>query len=209
MPGLRYDFSIKQGATLSEALRWMQDRKTFIQISAVTRAAPAVATTAAVHGVPDRWPVYITGAKGMTEINSYDALKPHRAITDGYSTTQLEIMNFNSLNLASYAGGGVLEFYPSQDLTPYLTANGGTAELKIRPTITDTGSPLDTLDLTNSGILIDTTKKKIVLQRTAVQTAAYNFPNDEAWYDLELRNAAGEVKSPFYGRITLHREVTR
>lgn len=87
------------------------------------------------------------------------------------------------------------------DLTGY------TARMQVRPTVDDTGTPLLDLDTTNGKIVLGGTAGTITFAVPAVDTAALVF--DEAVYDLELIDGAGEVTRLLKGDVYLSPEVTK
>ncbi len=188
---VRYDFTIRQGATFSHSLQWMQERKTFKALSAVPQKVP-VRLTCTGHSAPDGWPVFVKGVDGMTELNSTDPLQPYTAALVDANT--VELINVNGEDFTDYAGGGYLEYYTPYDLSTYTTAS------LVARAAQGSATVLDTFTF-GSGVTFDNTLKLINLARTAVQTAAYTW--DEGWYDLDATHTSGRIDRVAYGRIAL------
>lgn len=195
---IRYDFTLVQGDTLTEVLRWADSRKTFKAIQSATQAAPCV-LGALAHGMPDQWPFYVSGAKGMTQLNNVqDVLKPWRCIR--LSADSIEVKNLNAANFPAYAGGGYIEYFTPVDLSIYTT-------WRMKAKSEDGATEYFSLTQAD-GIAVDNSAKTITMSRSAAVTAAYNFTGDVAVYDIEAVTAAGVVVKPFYGRINFQREKT-
>jgi hypothetical protein len=191
------DWVIFQGKAASKVYRWHSGVKVFKPITGVTLNAPPVRLAVVGHGVPDGWPVRVTGLKGPTQLNDkdYDA-----KVVDADT---IDLININGAGLPAYAGGGWLEYYTPVDLA------GRTARCKARTA--DLATVLFELTTENSGIALDNTKKTITLQHTSDQSAALSF--DAGVFDIETV-LAGIVESPFEGidelpRVRLLKESTK
>jgi hypothetical protein len=189
---IRYDLTIRQGATWSKSLQWMQSRKTYKPITAVPLTVP-VRLTVTAHSMPDGWPCLVTGVDGMTEINTVDPTKPHIGVRVDANTVELE--NVNGEDFAAYVSGGHLEYYTPYDLSEYTS---GQAIIRASQ---GSASVLDTLSYGAGGVTFDNTLKLISLARTAVQTTGYTW--SEGWYDLDLTHSTGRIDRVSYGRVAL------
>src|SRR5258707_992895 len=63
------DFCVKSGETWHPTVRWATDVISTVPVTGITQAAPA-RVTAPGHGVPNGWPVALTGVQGMAQINA-------------------------------------------------------------------------------------------------------------------------------------------
>jgi hypothetical protein len=210
---------IKQGATFTAVFRWEESTPSYAVIDSITKAAPAVATTNAVHGIADGWPrVWIMSCKGMTEINAPSADpkeapvdlredEAHKVVVP--STTTVKFPLINSTQFGTYSGSGVLAWYPSKDLANH------TAHMQIRDSVEAsayllelTTNPAPGGGAGNGRIVIDNTAKTITTTLTAAETAAITTW-DRAVYDLELVSASGVVTRIAWGNVTVSKEATR
>lgn len=195
--------AIKQGATFTAVFRWESKLWTHKAISAISKAAPARVTAPTLP--PDGWRAWVTGCKGMTQINAeasdlgiplYD--KDAHKVTL-FDATNLDLNDVNSVNFGTYTSGGVLSWKTPNDLAGY------TARMQIRDSVDATAF---LIELTNaSGIAINNTTKTITVTLSAAQTAAITW--ESAVYDLELVSAGGAVTRIAQGTISVNKEVTR
>jgi len=193
MTPAKVNFKIYQGSTFREVFRWESALKTYLPITNITKAAPAVITCTGTLP-PVGWRAKVTGVVGMKEINNDE----YRIVTETGSGTVV----FNSVNASgytSYTSGGILEYNQPVDLAGY------TARLQIRPQ-TASATTILTLTTENGGITIDNTLKTITVLVTATQTTALNFTS--AVYSLELVKNL-EVSTFSVGNVGLVAEVTR
>ncbi len=193
--------TIYQGATYRKLLRWGQPVNGYAAISAVTKAAPAVVTTVAPHGVPDGWPVWIESVAGMVQINRPQvvdkAVGPHyKAVVTG--STTLGLANINALDYPAYKSGGTVVFALPVDLTG-LTAR---AQFWTSP---DDAAPFLTLTSASGGVLLDNVAKTITLIVTSVQSAAL-APLTSGSYELEMTDGSGAVTRLAMGPVTVVQE---
>ena len=193
MTPAKVNFKIYQGSTFREVFRWESALKTYLPITNITKAAPAVITCTGTLP-PVGWRAKITGVAGMKEINSDE----YRVVTETGTGTVV----FNSVNASgytSYTSGGILEYNQPVDLAGY------TARLQIRPQ-TASATTILTLTTENGGIAINNTLKTITVLMTATQTTALSFTS--AVYSLELVKNT-EVSTFSVGNVSLVAEVTR
>lgn len=193
MTPAKVNFKIYQGSTFREVFRWESGLKTYLPITNITKAAPAVITCTGTLP-PVGWRAKVTGVAGMKEINSDE----YRVVTQSTAGTVV----FNSINASgytTYTTGGILEYNTPVDLTGY------TARLQVRPQ-TASATTILTLTTENGGIAIDNVLKTITVLATATQTAALNFTS--AVYSLELVTNS-EVSTFSTGNVSLVAEVTR
>jgi hypothetical protein len=191
---VKLNFKIYQGSTFKEVLRRETATKVYSPITAISKAAPIVITSAA-HGIPLGWRTKVTNVLGMKEINSNDTYNTVTTVT----SNSVSFNDVNSLAYTDYVSGGVLEYN-----APYSLA-GVTARMQIRekPTSVDVIDELTTL---NGKILIDDSLKTITILLDASTTALYSFSS--AVYSMELVNGT-EVIPFIYGSISLEKEITR
>lgn len=190
---VRHDLTIRQGATFSKSLQWMQPRKTYKPITAVPQRVP-VRLTCVGHSMPDGWPALVRGVDGMTELNTVDLLQPYTCVLVDVDT--VELMNLNGEDFDSYKGGGYLEYYTPYDLSVYTSGQAVVRAAQGSATV------LDTFTFGAGGVTFDNTLKQISLARTAAQTAAYAWAAD-GWYDLDLTHSSGRIDRVCYGRVAL------
>jgi hypothetical protein len=189
----KVNFKIYQGSTFRETFRWESALKTYLPITGITKAAPAVVSCTGTLP-PVGWRARLTGVLGMKEINSDE----YRVVTDTGSGT----VTFNSINASgynTYTSGGILEYNTPIDLANY------TGRLQIRPSVTSSTTILE-LTSQNGGIVIDNVLKTITVLMTAQQTQALSF--SAAVYSLELV-VGTEVTTFSSGNVSLVQEVTR
>lgn len=188
------DFCVRAGATFHPAIRWGGPDLTSIVVSNVSRTAPVV-ITAPGHGVPDGWPVALTGVQGIFQINA--ANYPPRG-PDWEKSTFLSVdtLALNSVSTAdsplSYqANTGYLVYQTPIDLTGY------TASMQIWDNPQRMGLPILTLSDT-AGIAIDLVDHTITPE---LQTAMLTWTL--GYYTLALTAPDGIVSEILTGRITI------
>lgn len=187
------NLKIYQGSTFKEAIRWESAVKAYAPITAISKAAPMVVTSAN-HGIPVGWRVKITNVAGMTEVNSSNYITPTAV---GVNT--LTFADINSLGYKDYISGGVIEYNTPNSLI------GVTAKMQIKQKV-DSTTFYDELTTENGKIVVDNTAKTITILIDYTTTAAYTF--NTAVYSLEL-TVNGEVISLLYGDVTLVKEITK
>lgn len=191
----KINFKLYQGSTFNETLRWESSVKSYKPITAITKSAPVVVTSAA-HGIPVEWRVRFTNIAGMTELNNSETYYSVTSTT----TNTLTINDINSLGFKDYVSGGVIEFNTPIDLT------GFTARMQIRAKIDD-DVIIKELTTSSGDIAVNNTTKTITLTIPAYVTAAFTFST--AVYSLEMISSGGQVTTLCNGTITLVKEVTR
>ena len=127
MEPAKINFKIYQGSTFTETLRWESELNKYATISAITKTAPCVITTATAHEVPLNWRIWVRGAGGMKEINSSD--DDNYYIVTAKTTNTLTLQQVNSTGYATYTSGGVVEYN-----TP-IPVSGYTAQMQIRESL--------------------------------------------------------------------------
>lgn len=196
----RINLRIVQGGSEDIVFRYGSGPKTYKDVTAVTDLAP-LTITALSHGiVADAWPVALSDFGGMPELGSCGM---YRAVIVDVDTLRIDAVN--AKQFGTYTTGGTVMYSPPVDLTGY------TARMQIRPVI-DSGSVLDEFTtedvrLPTTGIVIDTTDKRIDLLIADEVTEAYDWLS--AVYSLELITAGGLVTPLAQGAIAVIREVTR
>lgn len=193
----KVNFKMYQGSTFSEVLHWETNKKVYIPISSIPKAAPTVVTTTGAHSIPGVWRVRLENVGGMKEINSPD---DEYYMGTATSNTTIELNAVNSLGFTAYTTGGVIEYNQPVDLTGY------TARMQLREKL-DSTTVLAEYTTENGKLLIDTATSKITIVVDAATTAAYTF--NSAVYSLELVSSGSQVTQLMVGTITLVKEVTR
>lgn len=203
---------IKQGSTHNVVFRWESALYSYKPITAISKAAPAV-ITATSHGIPNGWFAWVTGCKGMTEINVANdsplRTNERRKVTV-VDVNSVSLNDTNSTNYGTYTTGGVLAWKTPNDLANY------TARMQIRDSVeSDTilatyeTNPAPGGGVGNGRIALDNTAKTITLTIPASETEAFTDAFDGAAWDLEMVASGGTVTRIAMGRIKLSKEVTR
>jgi hypothetical protein len=180
----RLESEITIGKAWSLELRHAQDIKAYRTISAATQAAPCVLTVEG-HGLPEGWPVWITGAQGMTALNRDPGPEHDR---EGWlaiivDDDHIELNRLNASRLPAYvANSARLETFPPADLT------GHSARWRLLRSDTDSGSALIT-KTSPTGIALDNTDKLIRVNVSADDTTG--LVAGIRWQVFELFNADG------------------
>lgn len=198
MTPAKINYKIYQGSTFRETLRWESQTKGYANITAITKAAPCVITTATTHSIPINWRIRVVNAGGMKEINQ-PSEEDYYLVTSTTSNT-ITLNQVNSAGYTTYTSGGTLEYNLPISLAGY------TAQMQIRETLDSTTSIIE-LTSANGGIILDTANYSISIFITATQTRAFTFPT--AVYSLELTDSSGVVTTLISGNLTLVQEVTR
>lgn len=193
----KVNFKMYQGSTFSEVLHWETNKKVYIPISSIPKAAPTVVTTTGAHSIPGVWRVRLENVGGMKEINSPD---DEYYMGTAISSTTIELNAVNSLGFTAYTTGGVIEYNQPVDLTGY------TARMQLREKL-DSTTVLAEYTTENGKLLIDIATSKITIVVDAATTAGYTF--NSAVYSLELVSSGSQVTQLMVGTITLVKEVTR
>jgi hypothetical protein len=198
MTPAKLNYKIYQGSTFRETYRWESQTKSYASISAITKAAPCVLTTAINHTIPVNWRIRVTGAGGMKEINQPS--EDDYYLVTGVTNDTVTLNHVNSTGYTTYTSGGIIEWNTPVPLAGY------TGQMQIRETVDSTTSIAE-LTTANGGISIDTTNYSITITINATQTRAFNFAT--AVYSLELTDSSGVVTTFLTGNLTLVPEVTR
>jgi hypothetical protein len=196
MPVPVIPLEIVQGATFRRTINWYGGGLICHAIESVEIGCPTVITVTN-HGLPtiSTTPVHIDGVKGATGLNT--GKKTTQATFVAASTLSVKLPTLNQVYVA---GTGVISYYSPTDLTDY------DARMQIRSTV---GSDTVRHELTKDGgdITLTVEDGGIHLHIAATDTAAFTF--DNAVYDLELIDSAGDVTRVAKGTITLDKETTR
>lgn len=185
------DFTIFQGKTFSQVLRWESPLLSWREITGITNTAP-VRITAPAHGVPDGWRIDIASVKGMSAINGA------RGTAHVVDVDTIEINALNASEFRAYAGGGYVSYRQPVDLS------GMTARMSIKSKVG--GLELLRLDSSNARILIDPVGKTISLSISATDTEGLGWK--KGVYDLEMVSPDGTVTGLLSGKVVVAREVT-
>jgi hypothetical protein len=192
------NFTIRQGGTFLEPVRWETDPIIYKPITGITQAAPAI-VTAITHGLTSGWRVWVATVRGMTQINASNPVKDKEALTATVvDADHVELNTVNASLYSAYVSGGYLQFN-----TPH-SLDGYTARMSIRDEVG--GTELLRLDTDNGRIVINDTTKTITLNISAADTAALTF--ETGTYDLEMVSAGGVVTPLLVGTITVTFENT-
>lgn len=182
------DICLRAGLGWQDTIQVFADRKAYRTLEAATQAAPCV-LTATAHGVPDNWPVRITGAQGLTELNTADGWVATRLTDD-----TLEINALNARGLDAYvANSGTLEYDAPRDLTGAQATQVWYAEQGGAPVLTTTSAAGD--------IDIDTALAAIVPALTPAQVATLQAAFTHGWHSLVLVDADGALISAAEGHV--------
>ena len=195
------DFTIDQGKTFSQVLRWESPPILYKPITTITQAAPARITCPS-HGIPNGWRVAVVSVKGMTQINAGanpPKDKDYRPVTVVDADT-VELNEVNSADYKAYTSGGYLQMNTPVDMTDY------TARMSVKDKVG--GTELLRLDTTldNGRITLDPTACTITLTVSAEDTATLTFK--KGVYDLEMVSADGVVTALLTGNVFVVKEVT-
>lgn len=187
---------IRKGATYKQVLRWETTPRTYANITAITKAGPAVLTIP-THGLPDGWRVdRIVAVGGMKEINTHQLSAGQfvrtgfgRQFPRGFKATvvdsnTIKLLDVNSSSFSTYTTGGQIEYYTPVNLAGYV------ARMQIRPSASSS-TILASLTSAGGDITLDNTAKTITIQIAATATAAYTFRSGVA--SLELESSGGVV----------------
>ena len=196
---------IRKGETFTRIIRWEAQPLVSKAITAITKAYPAVVTSAA-HGIPDGWRAAILSAGGMEEINAeVEVLGELPKASEFYKINKLtddtiSLPEVNSTEFTTYTSGGYLVYLSPVDL------DGMTARLQIRASKNATGDPLLELTSADSEIVLDNTEKTITITIAASVTEDLSFV--KGYYDLEI--LSGDVVTRLLeGPVVVDGEVTR
>ena len=201
MAATKLKLVIRQGETFQRVIRWEVKPIVYKPITAITQAAPAVATVLS-HGLASGWRAAILSVLGMTEINTLNT--PPRD-SDFHQVTVVDpnTVSFNDINSAgytAYASGGYLMYYTPQSIAGY------SARLTIKDRIGGTVLATCTSGSPDNRIALDNTNHTITINISAVDTAAFTFTTGV--YDLELVSGAGVVTTLYSGGVSVVKEVT-
>lgn len=191
------NLTIKKGSTFTKTFQWALPEKTYKEITGITQAAPVV-ITAQGHDVPNGWPVFVTDAAGMTEINDADTSRIATTLT----ADTIELNEVNASGFSAYTSGGVLSYQTPKDLTGY------TARAQIRASVGATEALLD-LTTENGGISIDTDDHTVTLTISAADTAALDFKRGVYSLEMISNDDPAVVTEIAEGSVTVLNEVTR
>lgn len=191
---VKLNFSVYQGGTFKQLLRWESSTKVYIPIVDITKSAP-VQITAPGHNIPAGWRVKITNVAGMKEINSEDTYYQATVLTDNAIT----INEINSYNYSTYTSGGLLEYNSPVDI------NALTAEFTIMESLNATSAAYVGTTV-NGGVVFDTDNNQIILNIPPEITATFDFL--KALHEVKFTNGVtGEVIPFATGLIYVERGV--
>lgn len=196
MSASKLNITIEQGATYNLGFNWYGAGKLCKLIEGLTPGCPTLISIAS-HGLPSTsvTPVYVSHVQGAKRANTDG--KPVKAT---YVDSGSFYIDADTVGQTYKANTGLVTWFAPTDLTGY------TARMHIRENIDDTTA---IVELTSVGgdITLSPTDGRIEVKIDDTATAAYDF--DEAVYDLEVEDAAGDTTRLLYGTVTLSKEVTR
>lgn len=190
---------IYQGKTLELEFRLASDVWVYRAITAITAAAPAV-ITAAAHGVPEGWSIWVTGARrGMAAINRVPAQdSPYRARV--LDVDRIELNSINATRLGPYEGGATLEYQEP------VSVAGASARLVLR----ESASATPVVDVRSSDtapqITVDGAQQVVRATLLPATTQALTFTY--GLYEVEIALADGRVLPLAYGSVRVHPDLT-
>lgn len=195
----KISYKIYQGSTFKETFRWESQTKNYIQISNISKSAPCVITTSAVHTLPQNWRFRVTDVIGMTQINQISDDQYYLA--SSISNNTVTINSLNSSNFNNYNSGGIISYNIPVPI------NGFSAVMQLRETIDSTAVLYQLTSAVGGGIVINSTDYTITITIPAATTAGFNFTT--AVYGLELTSSSGEVFPLITGTMVLVKEIVR
>ena len=179
-----YDIQIRRGRTFSQAYLYASDKLVYKPITAMTSQAP-VRLTVPSHGIPDQWPVMVSGVKNPYQLNTREC--EYRVATV-VSTDTLELNDVNALDWKAFSPvSGVVVYNEPAPLTAW------EARAQMRDRVG--GSLLFTWSSnpsSNPDGLITIDGATLTLTIDAVKTAAIAWHS--AVYDIEVE-LNGEVRT--------------
>jgi hypothetical protein len=195
------DLTIRRGSPFRLVIRVEQPRAVYVPISAIDKTAP-VRLHATAHGLTDGRRFLVTGAKGLVALNAKNT--PPR-VTD-YHTAKvvdpdtIEVNAINTINLADYTGGGVLQYNAPLDMTGYEIRMQARASEKSATVILEAST-------TDGKIVMQPDGMSAMLTLPEALTAAITAAS--AVYDVEFVAPDGSVpiatpqaKINFVGEVT-------
>lgn len=112
----QFDFiqndALREGKTFQFRVRWLDTEYVYIPIQSISQGAPVRIATTIPHGVKPGWPVAVTGATGMVNLNAKTppAKADFRQATV-VSPTEVELNQVVSAGWPAHvAGSGYLQF---------------------------------------------------------------------------------------------------
>lgn len=199
--GQKINFTIQQGETWEQIIRWEQASFVYKQITNISVAAP-VRITAPGHELLEGWRFAVSNVVGMVEINAKseppDDSEYHVAkIID---TDIVEINALNGIGFKPRTSGGIIRYRPPEDLSVY---TGARMHLRRNARA---ASPYFALTTEDGQIVIDNAAKTITLRLSDEETEAFTFT--KAYYDLEMLRG-GDVVIPMSGIVTVSKNMTK
>ena len=187
------DFCVGKGATFVKRFMWDNSVLVSTAITAITKAAPAVVTSAS-HGLVTGWRAAVVSAGGMSAINSqnYPPQTPDLRVVTVVDANNIKFDEVNSADFTAYTSGGFLISRQAVSLA------GVAATMNIR-TAPQSGTILKTLTSSPAaGIVIDDSAKTITVTfDTAAETWDYGF------FDLEITQVSGVIVEIAAGTIQI------
>ena len=179
---------LHKGADFRRTVLWADDELIYRHITGATQDAPCVLTVPS-HGVPDGWPIAITGVVGMTQLN---ARRLPVQDSDHVTATVVDAdtLSLNSIDAqlySPYESGGAIRYRTPHDLAGY------TAEARI---LAADGTELLSTDSTSGGIVIDAENYRIDLVIPGSDTASVTWTSGTL--DLRMTSPQGEIFPPLF-----------
>lgn len=190
----KLEITIRRGATAKIPIRIESGLVTYVPITSISKGAP-VLVEATAHGLVEGWRAAVTGAVGMTELNSTNN-PPENIDLRPVSLVDQDNIKFINLSSAGYrrahvAGTGYLAYYKPVDLSQYA---GARMECKDRvggnrlALFATAGALTDPLD---GELEIDNVSKILWLSLTSSVTTIFEF--SKCVFDIELIRTNGDV----------------
>jgi 3D (Asp-Asp-Asp) domain-containing protein len=199
---MKKDIKITRGKTFELVLLWQQRPFVYKPITGIVLAGSPVLEVVG-HGIPDGWPVVISGVEGCTNINVKDSSKispRDYRIATYVDDDHIELNEVNTTAFDPYLAGGYAQYLTPVDLTGY------TARMKIKDAYG--GTTLLSLTTENFMIVVDVSANKTRVVIPAVDTEVLTLGT---WvYDMEMVSPDTEpvVTEALYGRVVVEDEVT-
>jgi hypothetical protein len=190
--GQQTDIALVQGSTFDKTFVWRAAPTIRKSITAITKANPGVVTCVS-HGFTTGQKRFISGVRGMTEVN--DAAYTVTVITPNSFS-----IGTNTTSYSDYVSGGRADNGLPVDLTNW------TARMQIRASLESAAAAVD-MTTANGRIVLGGTAGTVRLLLSDTVTAGISLTNGV--YDLELIAPDATVRQLLYGKVTIAKEVTR
>ena len=179
---------IMRGATYRDTRRFMQPRREYRDISAISATAP-LRITVPQHGLVGDWLAWVVGATGFSDLNR----TPGRQLAHRVEVIDTDTLEINALSgVGLKPAGGQLIYQPSVDLA------GSTSRLVIREREEGGG---ELLTLASGDGISAGAPGTLLVELAAEDTAAIGWT--AGWYHLDVSFPDGTVSRFFQGPVTV------